>query len=172
VPATQTSVYLATLCYGGQAHADFMASLLAFRPACARRGLELHVDLAGGEALVGRGRATLMAKFLASRASHLLFAESDRGFPIEDAFRLIEAGEDVGTAGDEHGLMLITRRAAERLSAAHPELKAKLGDMRGLEVSEAVFLFDPIVDPTSGRYLTDRQAFLARWEALRTVPGA
>lgn len=166
MPAASPSIYLATICYGGMAHAEYMAALLAFRPACAARGIDLHIDLAGGEALVGRGRATLMAKFLASDATHLLFAESDRAFEADAVFGLLEAGQDVSGHTSSDGLLMISRRAAQRMTDAHPELLAKLGDMSGLAVSEATFVFDPMVEPGSGRYLTDLEAFRARWEAL------
>lgn len=160
------SIYLATICYGGMAHAEYMAALLAFRPACATRAVTLHIDLAGGEALVGRGRATLMAKFLVSDATHLLFAESDRAFSSETAFALLDADQDVSDTGPEDGLLMIRRRAAHRITDAHPELLAKLGDMTGLAVSEATFVFDPMVEAVTGRYLTDVEAFRARWKAL------
>ena len=159
------SIYLATNCYGGMAHADYMSALLAFRPACAARGVNLHIDLAGGEALVGRGRATLMAKFLASDATHLLFAESNLFFSAAEVFSLLDFDQDVA-AGAEDSLLMITRRAAQRMTDAHPELLAKLGDIAGLAVPEATFVFDPMVDPSTGRYLTDLNAFRARWRAL------
>ncbi len=149
------------------AHADYMAALLAFRPACAARGVNLHIDLAGGEAIIGRGRATMMAKFLLSDATHLLFAESDRAFDVQDVFALLDADRDVSDDGPEGGLLMIRRRAARRITDAYPELMAKLGDMTGLAVSEAAFVFDPMVEPGTGRYLTDVEAFRARWQAAR-----
>jgi hypothetical protein len=169
VPAEKPSIYLATICYGGQAHAEYMAALLAFRPACAARGVDLQIDLAAGEALVSRGRATLMAKFLATEATHLLFAESDRAFDPKEVFRLLDANRDVSEVEPASGLLMIRRRAAQRMTDAHPELLARLGDMLGLSVSEAVFVFDPMVEPETGRYLTDLEAFRARW---RKVDGA
>ena len=164
--AASPSIYLATICYGGMAHAKYMAALLAFRPACAARGIDLQIDLAGGEALVGRGRATLMAKFLVSDATHLLFAESDRAFEADEVFRLLEADHDVARGASDGSLLIIRRRAAQGMTDAHPELLAKLGDMTGLAVSEATFVFDPIVEPRTGLYLTDLDAFWARWRAL------
>jgi len=166
VPAEKPSIYLATICYGGQAHAEYMTALLAFRPACAARGVDLQIDLAGGEALVGRGRAALMAKFLASDATHLLFAESDRAFDAKEVFRLVDAGKDVSDLDPASGLLLIRRRAAQRMTDAHPELLAHLGDMLGLSVTEAVFVFDPLIEPGTGRYLTDLEAFRARWRKV------
>ena len=165
--AAKPSIYLATICYGGMAHAQYMASLLAFRPACASKGVTLHIDLAGGEALIGRGRATLMAKFLATDATHLLFAESDRRFDQTEIFKLLD--EDQHVSGNvEEGLLMIRRCAAQRMTDAYPELLAKLGDMTGLAVTEATFVFDPMVEPASGRYLTDLHAFEARWRGLST----
>jgi hypothetical protein len=72
-----------------------MKSLLALRAACPARGVALHVELAGGEALAGRGRANLMAQFLAGEASHLLFIGSDIGFAPNAVFRLLEADKPV-----------------------------------------------------------------------------
>jgi hypothetical protein len=68
--------------------------------------------------------------------------------------------------GVDDGLLMIRRSAARRLTDAHPELLARLGDMTGLAVTEATFVFDPMVDPQTGHYLTDVEAFRARWRAL------
>jgi hypothetical protein len=95
VTAENPSIFLATPCYGGLAHALFMRSLLALRPACAARGVGLHVELGGGEALIGRGRAAMMAAFLASPSSHLLFVDADVAFSPEAVFRLLDVGRDV-----------------------------------------------------------------------------
>jgi hypothetical protein len=88
-------VFLATPCYGGLASARYMRSLIALRSACADRNIRLHVELSGGEALIGRGRAAVMAKFLAGDATHLLFIDADIAFPPDALFRLLEAGQPV-----------------------------------------------------------------------------
>ncbi len=89
------SIFLATPCYAGLAHALFTRSLLALRPACAERRVGLSVELGGGEALIGRARAAMLAKFLAGQATHLLFVDADIGFSPDAVFRLLGSGRDV-----------------------------------------------------------------------------
>lgn len=95
VTTESRSIFLATPCYGGLAHAIYMQSLLALRPACIARGIGLQVELGGGEALIGRARAALLAKFLAGSATHLLFADADIGFTPLAVLRLLDSGHDV-----------------------------------------------------------------------------
>ncbi|HEX4710446.1 hypothetical protein [Phenylobacterium sp.] len=196
------SIYLATPCYGGQAHAIYMSSLLALRPACAARGVGLHVDLTGGEALIGRARAAFLAKFIESPATHLLFIDADIGFEPRAVFRLLKAGRDVigglyprkrqdradggmvyeveplpepappssggfrPVASIGAGFLMISRPAARRMVEAYPHLVARLGDMHALGVAQAAMVFDSMIDPQTGRYLPDHQAFCHRWRAL------
>jgi hypothetical protein len=195
-----THLFLATPCYGGQLHALYMRSLLDLADACSARGVQLDVELGGGEALIARGRGAVMALFLSTSATHLMFVDADIGFAPEAVFRLLDAGQDViggaypkkaqtpgapiaweadplpGAALEARGLqevasvgtgfLLISRAAAERMAQGHPELRARLGDLAGGVVAEAVMVFDNLIEPQSGRYLADHQAFCRRWRAL------
>jgi hypothetical protein len=194
-------IFLATPCYGGQALAIYMRSLMPLRAAFAARRVGLHLELGGGEALIGRARAAMLAQFLASTSSHLLFVDADIGFAPDAVFRLLDAqGDVVGgvyprKAQPRHGplalefdplspadpvgpdgfcrvasigagFLLISRNAAQRLTDAHPELRARLGDVQDVGAVSAAMVFDPLIDPASGRYLADHQAFCHRWRAL------
>ena len=195
--APNRSIYLATPCYGGLAYVDYMRGVLALGPQCAARGVRLQLQIGAGEALIGRGRATVMARFLATDASHLLFVDADIGFEPEAAFRLLDSGHDVvggiyprkgPRTGDEldeladgtsqqsagfrtvaslgAGFLLISRAAAVRMTEGYPQLRARLGDLKGAGVTEAAMVFDSFIDPETRRYLNDYQAFCRRWRDL------
>jgi hypothetical protein len=174
--------------------------LLALRNACHERGVQLTVDLGGGEALIGRARAGMLAAFLRGPASHMLMVDADVGFPPEAVFRLLDArkpviggaypckrqprggptaweldlieGDDTPASGlwrvasVGSGFLLIEREAASRITAAHPELRAGLRDVAGATVLEAVMVFDSMIEPETGRYLSDYRAFCRRWRDL------
>lgn len=93
--AQSLSIYLATPCYGGMAYISYVQGLLDLQRACLQRGVGLHIDLGGGDALITRARAVMAAKFLASDATHLLFVDADIGFAADQVFRLIAAERDL-----------------------------------------------------------------------------
>jgi hypothetical protein len=64
------------------------------------------------------------------------------------------------------GFLMISRVAAERLWTAYPQLVAKLGDVQGARTPDALMVFDSFVEPETGRYLSDWQAFGRRWRDL------
>ena len=53
-----------------------------------------------------------------------------------------------------------------RLEAAYPERRAKLGDVAGGNTPESSMVFDTLIEPETGRYLADHQAFCRRWRAI------
>lgn len=217
-------IYLAVPCYGGRVELRFMSSVVALQAACRQRGVGLHVELMGGDALITRARSRLAAGFLAHpQATHILFCDADIGFSPQNAFRLLDSGHPVvaavcplkhidwekaraaATAGvadlqaaaigyvvrflptpdnsvevDDGGFakvayggtgfLMIARAAMQSLAEAHPELEADLGDVDirdgGGGPSRAVMLFDTLVEPQTGQYLSEDYAFCRRWREL------
>jgi hypothetical protein len=64
------------------------------------------------------------------------------------------------------GFMLIRRQALQRVADAHPELRAKHGDMNGAPVPEAPMVFETMIEAETGEYLSEDYAFCRRWRDL------
>jgi hypothetical protein len=82
----------------------------------------------------------------------------DKSIEVENGFAQVAYG---GT-----GFLMITRQAMQRLSDAHPELRAKMGDMADNLAPEAVMVFDTMIEPETGQYLSEDYAFCRRWRDL------
>jgi hypothetical protein len=217
--APRPFVYLAAPCYGGSVNLFFMRSVVALQTACRKRGIGLHVELLGGDALITRARSRLAAGFLAHpEATHILFCDADIGFAPDNVFRLLDfdrpvvaavcplkhidwekarAAAKAGVADlqassvgyvvrflptpdnsvevDDHGFakvayggtgfLMIARGAMQRLVDAHPELRADMSEFEDGPDS-AVMLFDTLVEPGTGQYLSEDYAFCRRWRDL------
>ncbi|MFI4964775.1 MAG: hypothetical protein ACHP9T_05340 [Caulobacterales bacterium] len=212
-------VYLATPCYGGVVNQVYMQSVLALQAACRERGIGLHVELMGGDALITRARSRLATRFLKHpQATHVLFCDADIGFGPDSLFRLLAADKPViagvcplkfidwekaraaaqAGAADlqaaslgfvvrfiptpDHsveinqgiakvayagtGFLLIARAAMQRIVDAHPELTARMGDMLGGQGEEASMVFETMIEPETGQYLSEDYAFCRRWRDL------
>jgi len=215
------SIFLATPCFGGAVHIHFMRSVLDLQAACAARGVKLHVELRGGDALITRARAVLAAQFLASDATHLLFIDADIGFTPDQVFRLLDADRDMvgGVYPAKHidwdkvrlaaakglkdlqaasvayvvrflpsptnsvevdddgfgpvaylggGFLMLTRKAVGEIAAAHPELRAKMGDILGPGggKADAPLIFETLIEPETGELLSEDYALCRRWRDL------
>jgi hypothetical protein len=159
----ETHLCFASVCYGGLAQARFMRSLLALRPACEARHVLLTLELWGGEALIGRARAGMVAKFLKSPATHLVFVDNEAAFEPQEVFDLIASGRGLAATPDDR-LVLLARWAAQRLADAHPELHARLGDIRAADGEPVPMLFESLLTPAGD--LHDLAALRARWRTL------
>jgi hypothetical protein len=60
------------------------------------------------------------------------------------------------------GVMLIRREVVEKVAEAHPELVADLEELGGT----TPMLFEPMVEPETGEYLSEDYAFCRRWRDL------
>ena len=64
------------------------------------------------------------------------------------------------------GFLLIAREAMQRIVDAHPELRARMGDMGDRMADEAVMVFETMIEPETGQYLSEDYAFCRRWHDL------
>ena len=89
-----TGLAIATPCYGGAIASPFFTSVIKTVEVCRARGIPLTIHTVAGDSLVSRARAILVAKFLLSDASHLLFIDADMSWQPESVVRLLEADKD------------------------------------------------------------------------------
>lgn len=214
------SLFVATPCFGGQVTTAYANSMLKLQSACRARSLPFEWLMLGGDALITRARADLVAHFLdRPDATHLLFVDADIGFEPAEVFRLLAFDADV-TAGAyptkridwqrvrdviaaglpapqatalEYvfevedparivarngfaqaryagtGFLLIRRQALAALCRAHPQLQYRrtstTADPLGNSANRYA-LWDTMIDPASGVYLSEDYAFCRRWTDL------
>ncbi|MBS0363274.1 MAG: hypothetical protein JSR98_18010 [Proteobacteria bacterium] len=82
----------------------------------------------------------------------------DKSVHVENGFARVAYG---GT-----GFLMIRRDAAQRIVDAHPELVAKMGDMGDGLAAEAPMIFETMIEPETGQYLSEDYAFCRRWHDL------
>ncbi|HEX3365080.1 hypothetical protein [Phenylobacterium sp.] len=64
------------------------------------------------------------------------------------------------------GFLMIHREAMQQIVDAHPELHAKMGDMGDRLADEAPMVFETMIEPETGQYLSEDYAFCRRWRDL------
>jgi hypothetical protein len=75
--------------YGGLCHAGYLHGMMQLATTCHERKIPLATVTITNESLVQRARNTIVAHFLASTCSHLLFIDADIGFSADAVLRLL-----------------------------------------------------------------------------------
>ncbi|GAN68466.1 hypothetical protein [Acetobacter orleanensis] len=89
-------VFIATPCFGGLVTQVYMQSVLGCLSTAQDHNLAFSLCMMGNDAVVCRGRNTLLDKFMNySDATHILFVDNDIGFEPDAPARLVAAGKDV-----------------------------------------------------------------------------
>ena len=159
-PPPAVVLYLATPCYGCCMTVQYLASLLSLQGACLQRGVELVVDFIGNESLVQRARNVLTARFVKSKATHLLFIDADIGFDPATVFRLLDHDKDVTTA--IYPKKMINWQAVEdKMKAGSAEAPQQAGldfniNLAGTS-AQAKNGFVPVLDAATGFMLVKRE---------------
>lgn len=220
IAGSARTIIVATPCFGGQVTSQYAAALLALQNAAANKGIGFRVLMLGGDALITRARANLVAHFLDDPgATHLLFIDADIGFSPDQVFRLLDF--DVPMAAAAYpikridwpklaatlaekrakpesaalhyvaefmppdrvavrdgfatvryagtGFLMIQRSALHQMIAAYPDLRfqGQHGGPDPLARSPHRYaLFECLIDPATGTYLSEDFSFCRRWTDL------
>jgi hypothetical protein len=91
----QRKLFLAAPLYGNMLHFGFYRSVLNLALSCQRSGISLGIKHVGCDSLVPRARNRLVAHFLDSDATDLIFIDADIKFDTEDILGLLQLEEPI-----------------------------------------------------------------------------
>ncbi|HEX2887685.1 hypothetical protein [Vineibacter terrae] len=180
---TVSGLMLATPCYGGVVTSAYLLSMVRTCAALTAHGIRHELVTAAGDSLVARARNTLVAVFMASGHSHLMFIDADIEWPAEAVVALLGADKDVicgaypkkvmprayavnfldgprAASGPIEikeaaaGFLMIRRGALERMMQAYPQ--TRYGGSEGLSPQQRQLtyaLFDCLLDDADGERL-------------------
>jgi hypothetical protein len=181
-----THLFVATPCYGGLVHQRYMQSAIALLQTCPAHGVRVSIELLGYDSLITRSRNALVAKFLDTEsATHLLFVDADISFEAVQVLRMLRFGQDVVAGMYPLKMILWDDAAVERVRAGESPDSAPLRYVgvacEGAETRYTAAhtqplpasspnqyaLFDCMIDPDTGHYLSEDYAFCRRWRSIR-----
>jgi hypothetical protein len=144
-------------------HLLFVDADIGFSPEQIFRLLESGRDLVGGVYPLKRINWERVRRAAAAGAPDLQAVSTDfviSTLPPSEKGRLEDGFMQVSAVGT--GLMMISRRVLETIRNANPQLRARFPEAEA-RIAEAVLYFETMIEPDSGRYLSEDFAFCRRW---------
>jgi hypothetical protein len=92
---TETSLFVATPCYGGMVNVYFMESIVSLIMECSKHRIKCKFFHVPFESLIPRARNICASAFLKLKATHLMFIDADIEFKASDVIRMIRTDVDL-----------------------------------------------------------------------------
>jgi len=89
-----SGLVIATPAYGGQVTSPYLLSMVRTVILCCKQRISHQVHINAGDSLVSRARALLLAQFLKTDASHLLWIDADMSWEADDVVKLLKHDQD------------------------------------------------------------------------------
>ena len=87
-------LFIATPCYGGMVHCGYTYSLLETCAYLQAHGIPSMVGFQPGDSHIIRARNVLVAKFMLTDCTHMLFVDGDQKWPPEAIARMLAASSE------------------------------------------------------------------------------
>jgi len=91
----QNNIFFATPCYGGMLTDQFYLSMFRIQQTLIEHKIDFRITTLRNESLVTRARNILVAMFLESQCSHLMFIDADIEFDSESILRMLAMDKDI-----------------------------------------------------------------------------
>jgi len=88
-------IFIATPCYGGQLTEAYFRSTIRLLTFCNQHQIPVAFGTIANESLVTRARNVLVAYFLQSNFTRLMFIDADIEYQVEDVIKLIAPNKEV-----------------------------------------------------------------------------
>jgi len=88
-------IFVATPCYGGMLNEAYFRSVIKLLTFCNQHQIPLAFGTIANESLVTRARNVLLAYFLQSNFTRLMFIDADIEFQVEDVLKLIAHNKEI-----------------------------------------------------------------------------
>lgn len=88
-------IFLGLPMYNHTANTEFMFSIIRLVCYCTKNNVDMVIYPVVFDSLISRARNSIVAHFMASDCTHLLFIDSDIEFQVEDILKMLHVDKDV-----------------------------------------------------------------------------
>tara|TARA_Y100000034_G_scaffold136800_2_gene215910 strand:+ start:7590 stop:8387 length:798 start_codon:yes stop_codon:yes gene_type:complete len=135
------SVFFATPCYGGLLTDQYFLSMFRLQQELIQLKIPFRITTLRNESLVTRARNILVAMFLESDCSHLMFIDADIEFNPESIVRLLAMDKDVAVgAYPKKTLPIDYAMNFKFIDSAHKKVNVDKGAVEVLDASTGFFM--------------------------------